>query len=112
MKKPYLIFLIIITIGSFGIIPGVGDFFFPGDFPSINTDKETYYPNEKIHVNTSWNVLIDNTTEIVIIFTNYSLEQKPLDVAVNDATNYNFSVFCPVQSGYTIFETVFDSNNI
>jgi PKD repeat protein len=113
MKKPYLILGITTTIIISAFITGVG-IFIDNPLPTIDTDRELYFPNETIQVISSWNIYFGDTEEleIVIILSNYSLEQKPLNLAVSDAFYLNLSISCPVQNGETFFETNFNCINI
>jgi len=113
MKKPHFV-LGITTIMIFStFIGGVGLSIW-NPLPTINTDKEIYFPNEIIQVSSSWNISIIDNEELVIaiIISNYSLEQGLLDLAVNDANSLNLSIPCPIQDDETIFETNFDCINI
>ena len=113
MKKPYIVLGITMTIIISAFITGVG-IIIDNPLPTIDTDRELYFPNETIQVISSWNITFGDTEEleIVIILSNYSLEQKPLNLAVSDAFCLNLSISCPVQSGETFFETNFSCINI
>ena len=97
MKKLRFILGIVIVI-LFSTVKTSSGILLAEPLPTISTDREYYFPNESIQVNSNWKVFFDETEEleIVIILSNYSLGQNALKSAAEEALCLNLSISCPV----------------
>ncbi|MHA1583653.1 MAG: hypothetical protein ACTSWL_00230, partial [Promethearchaeota archaeon] len=108
-----LLGILLLTQNSFA-----SSYYFPDpqNNPSIETDKNIYFPNEEINITADWWLYIADgeNVNIYIIILDYNPESTSWDLALSDAISRNNSITCPNPSNNvpTVYNTLFSCQNL